>query len=618
MRYDVGRFRRPMRRSTEGQLMSLISLGDGSTLSLDFTTGVLDSRLTFTRASNATFINSSGLVQWAAANHAPSTNWNFTSPTGSGWNAATTSGTGTFQWVGNGTVIASSGSSGQAFTSITTSTGIAEGLRYVMSVTAQSVTGSPTIQSIFDMTNASGNTYFKNGAAATAGTTVASGDRISVSAVATATTMNVRIGCGAWFANRTNESVTLTQFHWHPGSSPVPYYENTATSPRYDSARFDYDPTTLAPRGLLIEGTATSLGSYSEDFSNAAWTKSGTNGSMVLTGTAPDNNATSRLLEENTTTYVKHSLERSISISAGIHTFSVWLKEPTSNSRRYAHIQLADGQLTAARYTIVADLQTGTITASGANNGTAGAPTGTGHSITAYPNGWYRVTISMNHVSSPSYPTIMLGDTATLFGGNNQPFYSATTPYKGLLAWGAQLEAGSGASSYIPTGASTVQRLADECAIVSPNFAPWFNASAGTLLVSARTATRYVDSAGFDFPAVLTLDSNNQIGPCQWNGVVYGVVRAGGSYRINYATLASPGNNANYKAAIAYANSDYAGVANGGSIQTGSGTTVPSGLNQLALGASRSGVAGNFFGHISQIKFWPTRLPNAQLQSLTT
>jgi len=28
MRYDVGRFRRPMRRSTEGQLMSLISLGD--------------------------------------------------------------------------------------------------------------------------------------------------------------------------------------------------------------------------------------------------------------------------------------------------------------------------------------------------------------------------------------------------------------------------------------------------------------------------------------------------------------------------------------------------------------------------------------------------------------
>ena len=235
-------------------------------------------------------------------------------------------------------------------------------------------------------------------------------------------------------------------------------------------ARFDHDPTTLAPRGLLIEGAATNLLSYSEDFSNAAWQKTSTNGSMTLTGTAPDGTATSRLLEENTTVYAKHSLERTSAItisSNNVYTLSVWLKEPTSNSRRYAHIQLADGQATAARYTIVADIQTATISASGANNGTAGAPTGTAHSITPYPGGWYRVTLSMNHVASPSYPSIMLGDTATLFGGNNQPFYSATTPYKGLIVWGAQLEAGSGASSYIPTGASQVIRNVDSMTMSS-------------------------------------------------------------------------------------------------------------------------------------------------------
>ena len=69
MRYDVGRFRRPMRRSTEGQLMSLISLGDGSTLTLDFTAmgGMLDSRFTFTRNSVATYIGSDGLVKTVAA-----------------------------------------------------------------------------------------------------------------------------------------------------------------------------------------------------------------------------------------------------------------------------------------------------------------------------------------------------------------------------------------------------------------------------------------------------------------------------------------------------------------------------------------------------------------------
>ncbi len=43
--------------------------GDGSTLTLDFTTGQLDPRLTFTRASTvATFINASGIVATATTN----------------------------------------------------------------------------------------------------------------------------------------------------------------------------------------------------------------------------------------------------------------------------------------------------------------------------------------------------------------------------------------------------------------------------------------------------------------------------------------------------------------------------------------------------------------------
>jgi len=51
-----------------GDMLTMNSLGDGSTLSLDFTTGVLDSRLTFTRSTTATYINSSGYVTSAAIN----------------------------------------------------------------------------------------------------------------------------------------------------------------------------------------------------------------------------------------------------------------------------------------------------------------------------------------------------------------------------------------------------------------------------------------------------------------------------------------------------------------------------------------------------------------------
>jgi hypothetical protein len=355
---------------------------------------------------------------------------------------------------------------------------------------------------------------------------------------------------------------------------------NVATASN-NVARFDHDPTTLAPRGLLIEGVATNLCTYSQDFSNVVWQvdNSGATNPVVssVSQSAPDGAATVNRVTLNKTGGTFSRLRNPLTGTASAtYTLSVWMKANTASGG-------ASTQNVGLR--IGAD------------------PAGFNCVVTTT---WTRFRYSYALSGTNADAQVMLWDNIV---GNDET--------ADILVWGAQVEAGSG-TSYIPTGASTVQRLADNCSVVSPNFAPWFNASAGTLLVSARTATRYVDSAGFDFPAVLTLDSNTHIGPCQWNGVVYGVVRAGGSYRINYATLASPGNNANYKAAIAYADSDYAGVANGGSIQTGSGTTVPSGLNQLALGASRSGVAGNFFGHISQIKFWPTRLPNAQLQSLTT
>jgi hypothetical protein len=606
MRYDVGRFRRPMRRSTEGQLMSLISLGDGSTLTLDFTTGVLDSRLTFTRASNATFINSSGLVQWAASNHAPRTNWNFTSPTGSGWNAATTSGTGTFQWVGDGTVIASSGSSGQAFTSITTSTGIAEGLRYVMSVTAQSVTGSPTIQSIFDMTNASGNTYFKNGATATAGTTVASGDRISVSAVATATTMNLRMGCGAWFANRTNESVTLTQFHWHPGSSPVPYYENTATSPRYDSARFDYDPTTLAPRGLLIEGTATNLITYS-DCSTTGWAglnATGTNNNA----TAPDNN-TAATLWTGGSGGNNRAYSATFSITNGTsYTLSVYVKKPSTNAARYAKIDM--------RSSIEGDVG---WPANGVLDLDTGIASGTGFTATPMPNGWYRIayTGTVNTTTNARAFLRITDATGSI----------SITSTNALLWWGAQVEAGSGASSYIPTGASTVQRLADECSMTGTNFSSWFtNNSEGSFLVrySMNNPSAFL-GAGIDRYAY---EISNSSGTSRvFCNASYRVTVAGdagrfprvfdlGTIDLAPSLVATAAQNTAF--AWGYKSNDNHLAAVGVTANDTSGS-LQTGVDRLHLGASRTfGSATYLQGCISLLKYWPTRLPNAQLQAITT
>ena len=461
MRYDVGRFRRPMRRSTEGQMMSLISLGDGSTLTLDFTTGQLDPRLTFTRASTvATFINASGLV-------------------------------------------------------------------------------------------------------------------------ATATT---------------------------------------------NEPRFDHDPTTLAPKGLLIEGQSVNLATYSEDYSQAAWSK--VNIARTTGQSSPDNATGATLIAENTTSFVKHSLERSITITPGVYTFSVWAKEPLTDSRRYLCVQVADGQATAARYTIVADLQTGTITASGANNGTAGAPTSTGHSITAYPNGWYRLTVTMNCVASPLYPAVMLSDISTLFGGSNQPFYSATTPYTGIIVWGAQLEAG-GASSYIPTGASTVQRLADICYIPDGDHS-WFTSKNNCVLFMQCEIPR-------------TRNFGNLMYLGQWSGGEYSYGHQVYTFATNAVSMNTKINAAtntdqvmfgnqpvpiNLKIAMC-PNSDAARLARAwnGTVSETTGLTPTAsrfpawtqqarfgiGTNAISLGSS---TACNIY--VRTVKFFPFAMSNAQLQALTT
>ena len=70
MRSLLGRFHRPMSRGLVNNMLTMNNLGDGSTLSLDFTTmgGVLDPRLTFTRSTTATYINSSGYITSAAIN----------------------------------------------------------------------------------------------------------------------------------------------------------------------------------------------------------------------------------------------------------------------------------------------------------------------------------------------------------------------------------------------------------------------------------------------------------------------------------------------------------------------------------------------------------------------
>jgi hypothetical protein len=174
--------------------------------------------------------------------------------------------------------------------------------------------------------------------------------------------------------------------------------------------------------------------------------------------------------------------------------------------------------------------------------------------------------------------------------------------------WGMQMEAGNGASSLIPTGASQVQRLADECQLLDLT-TMGFNASAGTIYVDmgARISTGSNRSYTF-LPAS---GGNNQI--FEGSGVAFQVFSSGSFVaQIGTSTAAAQ------KIASAYAINDYAVSVNGGAVATDTSGALPTSLTKLTLGGSIINTAAYQFGCIRTFKYWPTRLPNAQLQSLST
>jgi hypothetical protein len=170
-----------------------------------------------------------------------------------------------------------------------------------------------------------------------------------------------------------------------------------------------------------------------------------------------------------------------------------------------------------------------------------------------------------------------------------------------------QAEVGAFATSVIPiTGASQVTRAADQCAIVAPNFASWFNPSEGTFVAEldyfggtqARVLATGALSAGAYVALGVGTQSNNGTG---WfaAGLNDGVVA------VNTAV----------KKAIAFNTSgSFSSVLNGGAVTSSSASDYTGTSTLLNIGSN--GVT-YLNGHIRSIRYYPTRLTNAQLQALT-
>jgi hypothetical protein len=375
-------------------------------------------------------------------------------------------------------------------------------------------------------------------------------------------------------------------------SSTVGEYIPT-TSAINSAPRFDHNPTTGESLGLLVEEARTNLSQQSEDFSDAYWTKT----SCTITSnesTAPDGTLTADLWSNTGTPgVISNSITKDA--TARTYTSSLWAKGGST-----AFTLSLDNGGTVNRGRAVFNLSNGTLTSVLSD----GNFTNTSGTITAYADGWYRLTVT---TTTSTITTIRL-----------RPFFSGSTLT--VRIWGAQVEEGAFATSYIPTTNATVTRSADVASISGSNFSSWYRQDEGTFFWSGSTYnTQYSNQNPFR----VTEGTN-------FRGIGVGLDARTATDDAYFSTR----NNTN----ITSANSSFPFVTVNSSIRIGGafGTDVAASFNgstpvvsspayvfgtenQMEIMGNKaiSGTSNQYNGHTRRLTFWPTRLSNSTLQAVT-
>jgi hypothetical protein len=364
-----------------------------------------------------------------------------------------------------------------------------------------------------------------------------------------------------------------------------------------DIPRFNHNPTTGESLGLLVEEQRTNLLLQSEAFATT-WTA--TRSSITSNSVAaPDGTTTADSLIEDTTASQTHLVSQSVSITNGTsYTFSCFAK---ANTRPSIRLTLGSAGFTT-NLSATFNLQGGNLIVASAN-ATA--------TITPYPNGWYRCSISATATASTSTSfQLLIGDSATT---SNVTYTGDGT--SGIYIWGAQLEAGAFPTSYIPTTTAAVTRSADVASISGAAFSSWYNQAAGTLFVEGATAG-LVATTGY--VAINAASSTNRIDIRQSrsNPTVTGSSISASWSQISAAPVLVA--NTFYKQALAISGSNH-GNSIGGGLDVSSSAIGDIAATQLILGMrdGQTAPTGGSSSLFKRLTFFPQRLSNSTLQELT-
>jgi hypothetical protein len=268
-------------------------------------------------------------------------------------------------------------------------------------------------------------------------------------------------------------------------------------------------------------------------------------------------------------------------LQSGIHTFSVFAKAGTSNEIR---LNVFDGTTDRGVYY---NLSNGTITSS---YGTIIAS-----NIVSYGNGWYRIIITTNNATR-SYVQIHRDSAQTCF------------------IYGAQLEAGSYPTSYIPTTSASVTRNADE--ISKTGISSLIGQTEGTVFLDWK-------QNGLSNLQGIYANNYNLTGSISIQVDTSGRLRAFVLNNGSFFDLSTPYNTIqvgqSYKVAFAYKSGSLALYLNGNQIQTSTNTfSFTTTLSEIDLSNRNIYFAQTCETSVKTTAIWKTRLSNDTLATLTT
>lgn len=363
-----------------------------------------------------------------------------------------------------------------------------------------------------------------------------------------------------------------------------------------NTPRIDYDPVTGKCLGLLVEEARTNLFPQSASAVTQMGTRSGT-AKGVTSEAFPGNGDAVEFMDELSVSG-GHYLERGFvqAINAPL-SWSIFVK---AVGRKDVWVSLYGNSYTDfihGRF----DLTSKSMSVVG-----SGSASGMSASIQEIGGGWFRLSTS-GLLSASSATDLKLRvsiiNASTTYVGE---------PGKGLLLYGAQLEVGQGATSYIPTEASAVTRVADIVTLQAPSYSDLSvltDFTHGNKLANTRALSLYAASA--------TASSIQVIGANSEGTAAAGVLSSPAGPNTTIAGLAAASGRTDRVAFSRAKDGAMLTSARGATLVSGVHTGVTAPMDTIALGSSTAAGPFNLCGHIRRVTLYPTALSQNQLNKLT-